>query len=201
MKKLHILPILLTLLCFNISCASKQSIFTYNLQTHQKIDQKSKYYVSEVDVKISKDPGSLEVVLDGNVPNFLKKDFSKYPDEKQMSEIMKDIFEQKLKNNGMYSSNDKDPNVFDITMNIDYIRRGTLKNDAYVVYVMSHDIKISKDGEEVARSVKNKYTMSGYNFDTLIGKRTLFMYGGSDDEINDLNGLFKSIVQDLKDLK
>ncbi len=200
MKKLHTLLALSALLCFNISCAS-QSIFTYNSQTQQRVDQKSKYHVSQVDIKISKDPNSLEVVWGDKVPNFLKKDFSRYPDEKQMSEIMKDIFEQKLKNNEMYSDNDKDANVFDVTMKVDYIRRGTLKNDAYVVFIMSHDIKISKDGKEIARSVRNKYTMGGYNGDTIVGKRTLFMYGDSEDEINDLNGVFDWIVKELKNLK
>jgi hypothetical protein len=199
MKSLHKITLLLSFIFLLEACSSTpKSIFVYNQQTPTKVDQRSKYRVIALDVKISKDPKSLEVLWNGNVPSFLKKDFSKYPDEKKLSEIMKTIFQQKLKERDLYSEDVKSPNVFDVEIKFDYKRRGTLLKNAYAVFVMSHEIVISKNGKEVAKSIASDYTRGGYIGDAIVGQRIMFMYGGPKEEINDLNEVFVWITRELQ---
>lgn len=191
-----------TLALFLLSSCAGNS-FKYSEKPTTIVNGKSKYYVADVKIKfvegmLRKAKGELLAI---NSPA-MKKDFSNYPNEQKISEIVKQILETKLKEKGIYSSDPKDANAYSISMKADYERIGLLwSKTAYHSFIMSHDITVSKEGKEVARSVYSNYKAKrGYFAEFASNAKTLAGAKGSQDEIEDLNIVIADTAKELSEL-
>lgn len=193
----------LVLLAFFLSSCAGNS-FKYTEKPTPIVRGKSKFYVSEVNIKfvsgmLSKARGE---IFTFQLPEAMKKDFSSYPDEKKVSVIFKELLEKKLQEKEIYSSDQKNSDTFTVVMKADYERLGLLwSKTAYHSFIMSHNIVVLKDGKEVARSVLSNYKAGrGYFDDIASNAKVIAANKGPKDEEEDINIVVSGIAKELSEL-
>lgn len=183
-KNLIFIPIFAIL----TSCASQS--FKYNEEPTSIVKNQTQYSVSNIDVKFIEGKAK---VLEGNVIKFQRGEYKGYPNEKEMSVIIKDMLMQNLKDLNIYSKNSD----LKITVEIEYERllNDTFSSLSYLNFVMSHKVKILQNDNVIAESNSEDYTVKRFPFALLV--RALSGNNGAQNEVKDLQKVLKSLTKEI----
>jgi hypothetical protein len=183
MKKISLISLFI-LLC---SCTSNYKYFT--LKENTSIPEGYKIYVGKVNVNLSE-----EKMSSGASSKI-------YPDQEALKKIFKDELISSLKQQGLYSNETNNPNVFEANFDINYVRVFmAFTSDKYAASrIEGYQINVTKNENIIAtRSNKGRYAANHGLVGNLakIGK-TLSLSADQSDELKEINVFAEAISKDL----
>ncbi len=178
------------------------------------VKNESKYYVNNVNVKLNGDYGKSSGSGSGVV-----NEWSKFPNESEMSKNMKNILIDRLKEKNIYSENKLETNVFLVNLDVQYKRIGIFnKKNTFSSFEMSHNVEVYDQNKElVAQGFFGPYKVSYATYNCGLLKNIITLFGcsayyetkntikvfagkGPEDEIEEIGIVLNSLVKDIKDL-
>lgn len=195
MKKINKYKVFITLISilFLSSCAHNGS--SARIKDPEQITKdETKYYISDVKIKFSE--GMLNRATNQDFSGFMNKDFSSYPDEKELSKILKNLLEENLTKKNLLSSSTDKSESFSIIINADYERLGVMWfKTAYNSFIISYDVEIYNKKEKLTTLSKRDQVISvNILFKFFHDLKAVFGLRNQKDEVSDLNILAKSIA-------
>ncbi len=183
-----------------ISCSAKNyNPFYYTKNPTPIVKNQAKYYVSEVNVKFNYEKSLTNMILSDSAEN-RKKTFANYPDEKQLAQMIKNMLEDRMREQGIYAENSQDKQSFALKVDLDYTRVMTFLNIGYATFKASYDLSIFKNKEQLAEMKRVDQVITSPSHDNAVGSRLMFMYGDKTEEEQDLVKLTDIFVRNLKNL-
>lgn len=174
MKKLSLIPLLI-LIC---SCSSNFKYFA--LKENTLIPDGYKIYVGKVNVNLRE-----EKILSSSEPS------KKYPNQEELNKIFKDNIISSLKQEGLYSKDKNDSNVFEANFDINYVRAFmAFTSDKYAgSRIEGYQIDITKNENVIAtRNDKAHYVAYHGTIGNLRKiRKTLFLLSDDSDELKEIN--------------
>lgn len=185
MKKLSLISLFI-LLC---SCANYKY---FALKENTAIPDGYKIYVGKVDVNLREEKMSSEASS------------KKYPDREELNKIFKNEIISSLQQQGLYSNEKNNPNVFEANFDINYVRVFVaFTSDKYAASRLEgYQISVTKNENIIAtRSDKVRYVTNQGLIGNLakIGK-ILSLSADQSDELKEINVFADAIAKDLTKL-
>ncbi len=185
MKKLSLISLFI-LLC---SCTNYKYFI---LKENTSIPDGYKIYVGKVNVNLSEEKMSSGASS------------KKYPDQEELNKIFKNELISSLKQQGLYSNEKNNPNVFEANFDVNYVRVFmAFTSDKYAASRLEgYQISVTKNENIIAtRSNKGRYTANHGLVGNLtkIGK-TLSLSADQSDELKEINVFAEAISKDLTKL-